>query len=237
VTIAVLVQARVGSSRLPNKTLLPLTNKDGTSQASIAHTVHRAAAVGVPVFGVVPECDLEALSPPMTEAGCGLVWSGPEEDVLTRFSGVIRYHKRYDTIVRVTGDCPLWAPDIARGVIQLYDKGGYDYVSNDTLESGYPDGTDVEVFSRRMLIEANKHATDAADREHVTTWIRRNTECGVLQSRADYSGLKLSVDTREDYERVASVMAYVRDGQYGFAHTVQACARAGLMRGAGVMVS
>lgn len=122
-------------------------------------------------------------------------YRGDEADVLGRFEAVAdRFNP--DVVMRITGDCPLLDPAIARRVLAAFAD-GVDYVTNDTTQSGYPDGTDVEVFSRDALRrtqlavprimptidpsvprerangEALRRRDAQQDREHVTPWMRR----------------------------------------------------------------
>lgn len=201
--VVVLVQARMGSSRFPGKSLRPLMGRP-----MIAHVLERAALVRA--SRVVLVTSTSERDDALADAGAELgvpVHRGPELDVLTRMHDAAREHAA-TTVVRVTGDCPLLAPDVCRRVVNLYARSPIKvhYASNDTTASGFPDGTDVEVFGFDALLDAATHARRGPDREHVTPWIRRELITVTLQSDRDASRAKLSVDTPEDLERVSRVM-------------------------------
>ena len=109
-----------------------------------------------------------------------------------------------DVVMRITGDCALLSPEICSDVLDLYESLDDDwaYCANDTLRSGWPDGTDVEVFSIDALRKAAECAETAFEREHVTIWLRKElANYGVMAPYAwapDLAAVKLSVDTPED---------------------------------------
>jgi len=108
-------------------------------------------------------------------------------------------------VVRLTGDCPLIDPETADRVIEYHLVGYYDYTRN----KGYPDGLDVEVMRINALNEAFRFAKSPYDREHVTPYLYNNPDkyrVGYLENYPDYSHLKLSVDTEEDFVRVSKVI-------------------------------
>ena len=193
------IQARLGSSRFPRKALADLGGKP-----LIRHVVERASAIrGVgEVVLAVPEREVVAL------CYCSHV-VGPmvaEDDVLGRFAAVRAYYPEADTVMRLTGDCPLLDPRIAEQVLALYRATpGCEYAWN--VAPGYIDGTDVEVFSAAALRWAHRCATDPYDREHVGPWIRRHCKVATLLPDAP-STLKTSVDTPDDLERVRTLMSY-----------------------------
>jgi spore coat polysaccharide biosynthesis protein SpsF (cytidylyltransferase family) len=201
--VVCIVQARLGSVRFPDKVLADLFGKP-----VIQHVIERARQTqGVDeVVATVPPED-EALRHVLR--GLGLrIWPHDPPDVL---AGYLRAARGAEAaiVMRVTGDCPVLDPVVAAKVLHLYRSESYlfrralcDFASNDTLVSGYPDGTDVEIFSRSALETAASQATDVGDREHVTPWIHRNLRCVMLKYDYDLSSVKVSVDTPEDLERV-----------------------------------
>lgn len=224
----VIVQARCGSARLPGKALLPLAGRP-----MITHVLERAQAIAgvdavVLATSVNPRDDgLAAVADAMPGVA---VYRGSEWDVLRRVREAALAYVA-DIVVRVTGDCPLLAPDVAEDVLALWQRGGYRYAWNDVQRSGYPDGTDVEVFDVDLLRMADAAATVSSDREHVTSWMRR----AILPNRIaspyapeDRSHLKLSIDREADYVRVQAVYGYLERGRLLYADTLAAAACAGL---------
>jgi spore coat polysaccharide biosynthesis protein SpsF (cytidylyltransferase family) len=196
--VVCIIQARMGSSRLPGKSLRALRGRP-----LIAHVIERAKAIPgvdrvVLATSIAPRDEplgvyVESLNVP--------VFYGDELDVLRRYAQAAAEHQA-DVIMRVTGDCPFLAPEVADEVLRMYHTNplGATFASNDTTFSGYPDGTDVEIFSRELLDVANAAATDQSDREHVTKWMRREVCTATLQSDTDWSRYKISVDRAEDYD-------------------------------------
>jgi len=197
-SVLCIIQARLGSERLPRKVLMDI---DG--RPLISHVVQRACGIrGVDTF---------VLAVPHAEAGmfasnvvhvCGP--EVPENDVLARFAAVSNFYPQHDTIMRVTGDCPLLNPRVAEAVLKLYRECHAWYAWN--VYPGYTDGEDVEVFSRSALVRANELAIDPKDREHVTPWIRRTYPVVTLKPTVT-GQRKTSVDTQEDLDYVRSLYA------------------------------
>ncbi len=150
---------------------------------------------------------------------------GPEEDVLARYK-LMTDQMKADFIVRVTADCPLIPPFLIGKHIKVATKGRYDYVSNvDEQIRTSADGLDCEVISRPLLNFTFENATDPKDREHVTTFIRRNppdwARTGHVIGFYDMSKTKISVDTPEE-------LTFVRE-QYS--KIKKACEKAERMHG------
>ena len=129
---------------------------------------------------------------------------GPENDVLSRYMIAVE-DMDPDYIVRITGDCPLIPSSVIVAMSLMALHHGYDYFSNvDERFRTSIDGTDCEVISRRLMRYASEIATEASDREHVTTLIRRRppdwAKMGMVVNHFDQSHIKLSVDTPEDLE-------------------------------------
>ncbi len=214
--VGCIIQARLGSARLPGKVLA-----DIGGWPMIRHVWHRMALVGIPVVIAVPEEDL-----PEIHAGWpGSQYSAPDcdsTDVLQRYLLTAKQHS-FDAIMRVTGDSPLVDPGQCSRVLQLFHAGQYDYVAND-LRPSYPKGLGCEVFTREALQRAheNVRAAHPRDREHVTPWIirgvrgdyfdGRNVRCSIV----GVENLNFSVDLPEDLARVRAVDARLPDGANKF---------------------
>lgn len=205
--IVVVVQARMGSSRLPGKSLMALAGRP-----LLQHVLQRARAIHL-VDEVVLATGNGPGDDPLEALGslCNVpVVRGSEWDVLDRVRLAAMRHQA-EVVVRVTGDCPFLAPEVAHEVLKAYltEPLGVHYVSNDTTCSGYPDGTDVEVFSWAALDEASRRAHARPDREHVTQWMRRNMMTGMIKAPegSNWAHWKLSVDTADDYRLAAAIAA------------------------------
>ena len=166
-TVAI-VQARLGSTRLPGKVLKPLGG-----QRVIDHVMARCRAIPsvdevVIATTVLPEDD--AVVAAAAAAGIG-VFRGDSSDVLQRYAGAARMSSA-EVVLRVTSDCPLIDPAICERVIRLRADAGADYAANN-MPRLFPHGLDCEVFTRAALEAADRTAQDPYDREHVTPWMRR----------------------------------------------------------------
>lgn len=201
--VVAIVQARLGSTRLPRKSLMLMSGKP-----LIHHVMHRAMCIrGVDhVVLAVPHGDGDAFRAVINDPLVIEMTSDVSpDDVLTRYARVASMMDAA-VVVRLTGDCPVLNPTVATRVIELYRDLRPDFASNDTRVSGYPDGWDVEVFSLATLLHADYHAQDAHDREHVCPWMQRHSRCAILYADGPQPTAKLSVDTFEDFERVRALL-------------------------------
>ncbi len=133
---------------------------------------------------------------------------GSQQDVLSRFALAV---ERTDApvLVRITGDCPFVDPGLLEQMIHEFHGQDIDYFSN-CVSPTYPDGLDVEIFSRRALLLAQAECVDPAQREHVTPWIRESGRFRLGQKRyhLDYSAMRWTVDEPEDLQVVRAVAAH-----------------------------
>lgn len=169
-TPLIVIQARLGSKRLPSKILLPLGNKP-----VLQHVVERCQKTGYPVVVACPRKDFDALFPVVIGECLASLWRddmnvSPEHDVLDRYARVMRNWPE-PIVVRITADCPLVDPVLIEAAVQAI-RDGADYAGN-TVERHWPRGCDVESFTTELLLQAHQEATDPYDREHVTPWMQR----------------------------------------------------------------
>jgi len=216
----IILQARMSSSRLPNKVLMPILGKP-----MLAQQIARLSTIKTPHKLIVATSDqqgddaIENLCQQL-KVSC---FRGSLNDVLKRYvqaaQGYIHaYNKsnlknisnisnKVKTIVRLTGDCPLIDSEIIDKVINVYLSTKVDYCSN-CAPATLPDGLDVEVFSFTALEQANKLARKPSEREHVTPFIRNNP---ALFSTANYnhhpdlSHYRWTVDEAVDFKFVTKV--------------------------------
>ena len=203
--IVAIIQARMGSTRLPGKVL-----KDLGGQTVLARTVNRMRLANE-LDDVVVATTLESTDDAIVDESDRLgvpSFRGREHDVLDRY-----YHAALASeaafVVRVTSDCPLVDPQVADEVISAFARANVDYASN-TLIRTYPRGLDVEVMSMDALARAWREAREPQQRAHVTPYIYQNPDSFRLLSLtadADYSDHRWTVDTPEDLEFVRAVCA------------------------------
>src|ERR1700675_3995041 len=165
--IVAIVQARMGSSRLPGKSIA-----DVAGRPLLWHVVHRLRRAKL-VDQVVIATGEQNGDDPIAEF-CGsegiACFRGSEEDVLDRYYRAAQA-SRADTVVRITADCPLIDPAVVDRVIARFQTGDCDYASN-VLRYTSPDGLDTEVFSFAALERAWQEARKPSEREHVTPYLR-----------------------------------------------------------------
>lgn len=212
--VVAIIQARMGSTRLPGKVLLPLGDKP-----AIIHVAERAAMIDS-VDDVVVATGEGADNDPLVElcADRGIpVFRGSETDVLDRYYRAAEAFEA-DVIIRVTGDCPLLDPRESSRVVQGFRTGGGDYAAN-TIQPTLPDGLDTEVFRRDALVSAWRNAQLPSEREHATLYIYRHPERYRLHSIThveDLSHHRWTLDEPDDYAFLKAVFAGLsRRHQFG----------------------
>ncbi len=215
--VGVIIQARLGSTRLPGKILA-----DIGGWPMIRHVCHRMNLVGIPVVIACPTEDAEEIH----HAWAGDHISAPfcdSNNVLLRYLLVAKLHG-FDAIMRVTGDCPLIDPTACSRVLHMFLDGEYDYCAND-LRPTYPTGMGCEVFTREALQRAHENVkpSNIGDREHVTRWIIRGVRGDYFDGRnvrcpiVGVENLNFSVDTEEDLDRIRKVDARLQEGHLKYA--------------------
>ena len=209
----VIVQARLGSSRLPRKALLEIVDKP-----MIGHVLDRALAIKG-VDGVVLATTADPVDDELAEFARERKISctrGSQADVLDRFRQTAAEHSAA-VIMRVAGDCPLLDPHISGLVLAEYlRRGDLDYISN-VHPPMYPGGLDTEVFSRHALECAWREAELPSDREHVTPYIWRNPRIFNLanfpaDTEPKQAHLRWTVDEGADLDFVRAVYARLYRG-------------------------
>jgi spore coat polysaccharide biosynthesis protein SpsF len=202
-TVAI-IQARMGSTRLPGKVLLPLLGRP-----ILSRVVERTARAGL-VDEVVVATTVDPSDDPIVNLAVDEGWAverGSENDLLDRYVRTARAHKA-DIVVRITSDCPLIDPTLIDQTIDAFVDGRGGYASNTLEPRTYPRGLDVEVVAREALEQAWRDDADPASREHVTPFLYRNPERFRLvrvSSPDDQSAHRWCVDTSEDYELVRRI--------------------------------
>jgi len=204
--VIAIVQARMGSLRLPNKVMLPLSG-DMTIIEVLLKRLSKSRQIDEIILATSVDKKNDSLSDHVMGLGYQ-VYRGSESDVLDRYyKSAKKYHA--GVVVRITGDCPLIDHEVVDSVIELYKSDESDYVSN-VMPPTYPDGLDVEVFSFKSLEYAWKNSTSDVDREHVTPFIRNSKlfKSDNLAYKEDFSGERWTVDELPDYNVLKSVFSH-----------------------------
>lgn len=201
--IGAVIQARMGSTRLPGKVL-----RDLKGMTVLEHVVRRVrSAKAVP--HLVVATTTESSDDPIVRLCCDLgidCYRGSGDDVLDRFyRAAVEYG--LDVVVRVTADDPFKDPDVIDRAVQEFLSGNFDYVSN-TIQPTYPEGLDIEVFSFDSLRTAHSQASLPSEREHVTPYIWKHGELFRLHSFSldvNLSAMRWTLDDERDWEFVQAV--------------------------------
>ena len=214
----VVVQARLGSSRLPGKVLADLAGK-----TVLEHVLERCRAIqgasevccAVPVGHLDDHVAVEA-------ARCGVsVIRGSEADVLDRYYQAAIYCGA-DIVMRVTSDCPVIDPYVAAEVLRIITSGKAEYACNN-MPRTWPHGLDCEAFAFEWLEKASREASHPDEREHVTPFIRNhpavrkaNLEC----PERELSAHRWTLDTAEDLQFLRALFARFPDTPDSFSYRV-----------------
>jgi spore coat polysaccharide biosynthesis protein SpsF len=203
--IGAIIQARMGSTRLPGKVLLPLVR--GTVLSSVIERVKEVKQVQVIVIATTNLKEDLAILEEARKNGVE-VFCGEPEDVLTRYvEAALNFN--IDYIVRVTSDCPLLYYEGIDEMIEMHlrEKADYSLNSNKSIKvynTGLPDGTWAEVVTTKALLKADEDAKDREDREHVTLFLEANParfRIKIFKAPPELWApeMRLALDTKEDY--------------------------------------
>ena len=201
--IIAIIQARMSSTRLPGKVLMPLAGKP-----VLWHVVKRIRACQT-IAEVVVATSIDTMDDAI-EAWCQSAdvscYRGSLNDVLDRYYQAGLLHAA-DVVVRITGDCPAVDPAIVDEVVRGFLAGGYEYYG---LAGEFPDGLDCTVFAFSALARAWREAALPSEREHVGPYIEKHPETFKSGSLKKFSGLshyRWTLDEPRDYEFLQRVFS------------------------------
>lgn len=203
--ILALIQARMGSTRLPGKSMAPLNGVPMIEQ--IVHRVSRAELVDKVCVCTTDEPEDDVLAAHVEGLGVD-VYRGSRDDVLARFYWAAERYPDADAVVRITADDPFKDPALidkaVQGFLELWanppaETGGPQYLWLGGIT--WPLGLDVEVFTRDALTAAHRSAVAFYDREHVTAWMQQNFPVYRLKDDRGRGtiGYRWTVDDAADY--------------------------------------
>lgn len=199
------IEARMGSTRLPEKTMKEIVGKPMLEL--LIERLKRAKRIDEIIVATTTEPEDNVIAELAKRVGVKC-FKGSSEDVLDR---VLRAAKTYqaDIIVEMTGDCPLLDPVLIDKVIDIYLRNSHDYVSN-TIKRTYPRGLDTQVFSVKILDEISKLTNEPTDRENVSLYIYEHPERYRLYNveaspEYRYPEQRWTVDTKDDLQFVKEV--------------------------------
>jgi spore coat polysaccharide biosynthesis protein SpsF len=204
-----IIQARMGSSRFPGKVLEKINNKpcllilmERVSLAKMVDKITIATTKKKIDQDIVNFCKKHNFS----------FFRGSENDVLKRYYDCANKYKS-DTIIRITSDCPLIDPEIVDQMIKLFYEKNVDYAANTIPPKTrkWPDGSDVEVFSKSALKKAFLYAKNE-EREHVTFYFwksKANFKLVQLGNKYNWSQYRYTLDYEEDLVRIKNIISYL----------------------------
>ena len=209
--MAAIIEARVSSSRLPGKVLMPIGSKN-----SLEHICDRLSRV----LEISEICiaTTEHQSDDIIENWARMrdlpIYRGSENDVLSRVLGAADMLSA-EIIVEITGDCPFVDPLMVDQYLEILKSNDLDYVSNNIV-STYPDGFDVQVFLTEALRKSSGLASKREEREHVTMHIRQNPRIFktlniVAPKPYRYPEISVTLDTKEDLEVLRVIAKNFKD--------------------------
>tara|TARA_B100001250_G_scaffold382635_1_gene375948 strand:- start:4432 stop:6459 length:2028 start_codon:yes stop_codon:yes gene_type:complete len=203
--IAAIIQARMGSTRLPGKVIKKINNH--TIIEIILNRLSQSLKLNEIIVATSDDPKNDLLEKHIQSLGYPCE-RGSENDVLSRFYDIAEKYN-IDIIVRITGDCPFIDSSIVDQVISKFISEDSHYVSNVNPPS-YPDGLDVEVFDFNSLQDANNQSIDSYEREHVTPFIKKGLNCknSNLSYHDDLSHMRWTLDEKEDFEVIKNVFDY-----------------------------
>jgi len=207
--VVAIIQARMGSTRLPGKVLMKsLANK------TLIEILYLRLQQSKNINKIILATSKNSNNTPLIKLcqSIGLkTFQGSEEDVLERYYQAALAEKA-DLIVRITGDCPLIDYQLVDDVIEQFKAAKYDFVSNNNPPT-YPDGLDVEAFTFETLQVAHNESKKQHEREHVTPYMKESGKFKTqnLKNEYDYSDERWTVDEIDDYVLVKNVLEEIND--------------------------
>jgi spore coat polysaccharide biosynthesis protein SpsF len=212
--VVAVIQARMGSSRLPGKVMRELGGKP-----VLAHVIERVRACNLidEVVVATTTANADDVIAAESQRMGAKVFRGSENDVLQRYADAAR-QARADVVVRVTSDCPLIDPTVLSEMLSHFlseaaEGRGPDYLSN-TVDRTFPRGLDAEIFRFAALERASVEATEPHQREHVTPYIWEHPQRFAIEQykgEDDHSDLRWTLDTEADWRFLTAVFALLRD--------------------------
>ncbi|EOQ88129.1 cytidylyltransferase [Leptospira yanagawae serovar Saopaulo str. Sao Paulo = ATCC 700523] len=201
--VVAIIQARLGSTRLPNKVMKEVNGKPLIE--ILLSRLSKSKSINQIVIATSINKENDLLQKFVEKLGYK-VYRGSEQNVLERYYLAAK-ETGADVVIRITGDCPLIDPKVVDEVVSEFLKGGVDYCSNINPPT-YPDGLDTEVFSFLALERAYKEATLDSEREHVTPYIRESDsfkKSNVFFSK-DHSAERWTVDEPADFKLISQIL-------------------------------
>jgi len=202
--IAIVIQARMSSSRFPEKVLSPLCG-----MPMLMWTINYCRKVNLPLFVLTSTDESDNQLVGMLEKNDVSYYRGSLKNVVSRYLSFMREHQ-VKKVVRISGDSPLINPDVILKVIEQDQELADADLTTNVFPRSFPKGQSVEVIPRKSLELLRDRGLSESDIEHVTPYFYANYKefkINNLNNTEDLSSINLSVDTKEDLLRVEQFMA------------------------------
>lgn len=214
--IGAIIQARMGSTRLPEKVMKNLQGK--TVLEHVIERVKQSKLIDEIIIATTTHERDEVIESEALRCGVD-AFRGSEDDVLARYYYAAK-ENNLDVVVRITSDCPLIDPKIIDDIVQFYKNNNYDIVTNagnDVENRTYPRGLDVEILSFDILENAYINASEKYQREHVTPYIYEVAQNKFFyKNQSDYSKHRWTLDTDEDFQLIKEIYKVLYKGVHDF---------------------
>jgi len=206
--VVAIIQARIGSTRLPGKVLKKIQDKVVLDY--VIDRLKKCKNITEIVLAITTNKNDDILEAYAKNKKINFI-RGSEEDVLNRYYEAAKKFNA-EVIVRITSDCPLIDPVIVDKIIAKHLENEADYTTN-IIERTYPRGLDTEVFNFDILKATDMHATEQHYREHVTPYIREHPEKFKLQNieaegKIKRPDIRITLDTKEDFELISKIISH-----------------------------
>jgi spore coat polysaccharide biosynthesis protein SpsF len=212
----IIIQARMGSTRLPGKVLMSLKGR-----TVLEHVIERVKSVSNSkiIVATTKLREDDQIVDLINKLDGVFVFRGSSDDVLSRYLGAADKYG-IETIVRITADCPLIDPFLISEGINIYLSKRFDIVTNAGPNNSmrtFPRGLDFEIFSTSYLKSIANNSLTKQDKEHVTPAIYRNSKNQkFIYSDIDNSDIRITLDTIEDYKLISRVYGSLYTDKHDF---------------------
>ena len=203
-SVGAIIQARMNSSRLPGKVLMPILGDP--MLGIIIRRIKKALSINKIIIATTVNSIDDLIVNYVKKEKNIIIYRGDELNVLDRFYRAASANS-LSYILRVTADNPFFDWLIADELINKIKNRKYDFIANN-IKPSFPYGIDLEVMTMKSLNEARKNTISKHQIEHVTPYIRNNPKkfnIGNIQSQKDFSNIRLTVDTNDDYIKASLI--------------------------------
>lgn len=203
-----IIQARMGSTRLPKKVMKKLDNKN-TVLDYVLNQIKTVKLIDKIIVATTIHLEDNSIEEYVQKLGFE-TFRGSSQDVLDRYYQCSKKYK-FSAIIRITSDCPLIDPEIINKVIKKFKQNKFDYVSN-THPRTFPQGTEIEIFSFQALKNAWENAKLPSEREHVTPFFYNNPKkfkISNVENKKNLSMYRWCLDYKDDLIVIKTIVSKI----------------------------